>query len=373
MRIEVEQAALSQVLQKVLNITEKKTSMPVLSNVMIKAADQASSQIDFSVTDLELSMWTQVTGTVISPGSTTVSARKLLEVVRELPQRTIVIEEQLNNRLLIEAGRARFELPTISSTDFPYLKFPVDIHLETCDGVKLRKCLEKTLYGIPMDEDPFSVSGLYLHAVGADELRFVASDGHRLVYYQVEKSAFSGLQSEIGNGIIIPRKGVAEIIRIVEKETDILAGIQENCLMVKSPLTTLSIQLLEGEFPEYELIIPSERPFHIELDRESLYHALKRVAVLTDQKWRHVRLTFSNGSLELDGGNPDLGNANEALDVDYEGEVFSVAFNIRYILDAVQVIESSHIRFEWVDEFHGGVFLGLDEPDYFSLIMPMVV
>lgn len=373
MRIEVEQAALSQVVQKVINITEKKTSMPVLSNVMIKAADQASSQIDFSVTDLELSMWTQVTGTVISPGSTTVSARKLLEVVRELPQRTIAIEEQLNNRLLIEAGRARFELPTISSTDFPYLKFPVDIHFETCDGMKLRKCLEKTLYGIPMDEDPFSVPGLYLHAVGADELRFVASDGHRLVYYQVEKSVFSGLQSEIGNGIIIPRKGVAEIIRIVEKETDILAGIQENCLMVKSPLTTLSIQLLEGEFPEYELIIPSERPFHIELDRESLYHALKRVAVLTDQKWRHVRLTFSNGSLELDGGNPDLGNANEVLDVDYEGEVFSVAFNIRYILDAVQVIESSHIRFEWVDEFNGGVFLGLDEPDYFSLIMPMVV
>ncbi|NTU47768.1 MAG: DNA polymerase III subunit beta [Syntrophobacteraceae bacterium] len=372
MKFQVEQAALAQVLQKVLSITEKKTTMPVLSNVMIAAPDHASAQLTFYATDLELSLRTSIGGVIHSEGSTTVSARKMLEIIREVGHGPVTVEEQPNNRLIVEAGRSRFELPTIPAVDFPYLKFYEDTPFESCDGNLLEKCLEKTLYGIPLEEDPFSVSGLFLHATETNEIRFVASDGHRLVYFQVPSSALPPL--EIGTGIIIPRKGVVEIVRMLEKEKDVSIGVHENCLTLRSPLTTLSIQLLEGGFPEYDLIIPAQRPFRFTVAREAFYHALKRVAVVTDQRWRHVRFIVTQGSLELDAGNPEMGNANDAVDIgDYTGEPFSVAFNIRYVMDAIQVMKSPEVTFEWVDEYHGGVFLGSEDPEYFSLIMPMVL
>lgn len=372
MKFQAEQAALIQVLQKVLNITEKKTTMPVLSNVMIAGPDASSTQLTFYATDLELSLRTSIDATIQMEGNTTVSARKMLEVIREVGPGPVIVEEQPNNRLIIEAGRSRFELPTIPALDFPYVKFYEDSPLGPCDGNLLEKCLAKTIYGIPQEDDPFSVSGLFLHFTETKHIRFVASDGHRLVYFQLQASALPHL--EIGNGIIIPRKGVVEIARILEKEKDISVGIYENCLTFRTPRTVLSVQLLEGSFPEYELIIPAERPFRFTVNREVLYHALKRVAVVTDQRFRHVRFVVSEGSLELDAGNPELGNANDCVDIaGYTGEEFSVAFNIRYVLEAIQVMESSEVTFEWVDEYHGGVFVGSDDPEYFALIMPMVL
>lgn len=372
MKFQAEQAALVQVLQKVLNITEKKTTMPVLSNVMIAGPDASSAQLTFFATDLELSLRTSIDGIIHAIGSTTVSARKMLEVIREVGPGSVTVEEQPNNRLIIEAGRSRFELPTISALDFPYLKFYEDSPLVPCDGDVLEKCLAKTLYGIPQEDDPFSVSGLFLHSTETGHARFVASDGHRLVYFQLPAPTFP--QMDIGNGIVIPRKGVVEIARMLEKEKDISIGVYENCLTVRTPLTILSVQLLEGGFPEYDLIIPAERPFRFTVAREVLYHALKRVAVLTDLRFRHVRFVVTEGSLELDGGNPELGNANDCVDITgYTGQAFSVAFNIRYVLEAIQVMDSPEVTFEWVDEYHGGVFLGSDDPEYFSLIMPMVL
>lgn len=372
MKFQTEQATLVQVLQKVLSITEKKTTMPVLSNVMITASDASSAQLSFFATDLELSLRTSIGGIIHVEGSTTVSARKLLEVIREVGHGPITVEEQPNNRLIIEAGRSRFELPTIPALDFPYLKFYENSPLGPCDGYLLEKCLAKTVYGIPQEDDPFSVAGLFLHSTETNHVRFVASDGHRLVYFQLPASTLSHL--EIGNGIIVPRKGVVEIARILEKEKDVAIGIYENCLTVRTPLTILSVQLLEGGFPEYDLIIPSERPFRFTVVREVLYQALKRVAVVTDQRFRHVRFVVTEGSLELEAGNPELGNANDCVDITgYTGEAFSVAFNIRYVLEAIQVMDSPEVTFEWVDEYHGGVFWGSEDPEYFSLVMPMVL
>lgn len=383
MKVQVEKGALVQVLQKVQSITEKKTNMPILSNTLIKTDQQ---MLQFFATDLELSAWTQIPASVANPGSITVTARKLLEIVRELSQEYIALEELPGNKLSIYAGRSRFELSTIPAEDFPHMSFYQDADLAGCDPVPLRTSLNRTLYGVPAEEDPFSISGLFLHPVESFEplesnesgeasvpsdVRFVSSDGHRLAYYQIPGSAFPKL--DIGNGIVIPRKGVQEILKAVEKETEVALGIQENCLILKTPNTLLSIQLLETEFPEYQLIIPEERPFSFLVDTESLYLALKRVAVLTSQKWKHVRFAITKGVLELEAGDPEVGNASDSLDIEYEGEDFTVAFNIRYVMDTVQAIDSPQTRFEWLDAYHGGIFLGSSDPGYFSLIMPMVV
>lgn len=369
MKIQIETAPITGILQKIINITEKRTNIPILSNTLIKTLDQNTIQI--SATDLEISFRTEVNCLIETPGMTTVSARKLLEVVRELPYERIALEEAPGSKLLVHAGRARFELQTIPAEDFPQLNFHEGAEFSKCDAPLLRTALDRTLHGVPAEEDHFSVAGLYWHFAEPDHFRFVSCDGHRLAYFEIPDTSFSRLT--LANGIIIPRKGVQEIIRILEKETEAFLSFDENCLILKTPGTVLSVQLLDADFPEYQVIIPDERPFHVELSWEAFFAALKRVAVLTNPRWRHVRFTLRDNALELQAGDPEIGNADDVLDVDYQGEEFTVAFNVKYILETMQSIESEKIRFEWLDGFHGGVFVGLDDSKYFSLIMPMIV
>lgn len=373
MKVQVPRGTLNQVLQKVYGAADKKVHMPILSNVLIEASEP-SQELELTATDLELSVWTKVGATVEEPGRLTVSAKKLLEIVREVPHETVELKEVSGNRLIVSAGRSRFELSTISADDFPFVNFFPGIPLAGCDPGILRKCLAKTQHGIPPDDDPFSMSGVFCHVREPDAIRFVSSDGHRLALYEVPLGSFEGLS--LDGGIIIPRKGALEILKMLEKEDRgerVFLGIHENALILQTRDTLVSVQLLEGEFPEYELIIPEERPCHFSVETDPLYLALKRVGVLTDQRWRHVRFHLTENSLELESGNPELGQATDVIDVVYSGEPFSIAFNLRYVLDALQAVESAEVRFEWVDQYHGGVFVGKDDPGYLGLIMPMVI
>ncbi len=369
MNFQVEKASLVQTLQKIQSTTEKKSTMPILNNCLIKAAKDGT--VEFSATDLELNVWTKMGAQVKTEGKTTASARKLLEIVREIPQDKISLEATANSRLLIKAGRSKFELSTIPAEDFPNINLYQDLPLKNCDASILRRALQKTFYSIPMEEETFTAPGLLWHSTEEGGFRFVSSDGHRLAYYEAPASAFPGL--EITREIIVPRKAVQEISRLLEKETEATIGADEKSLVLRTPNTFLSTLLLDAEFPEYETIIPAERPSGITLAADVLFPALKRVAVVTDLTYRHVKFNISKNSLELESGNPELGNANDIIDIDYDGEDFSVAFNVKYILDSISVMEGPTIRFEWMDEFHGGIFLSPEDPGYLSLIMPMVV
>jgi DNA polymerase III subunit beta len=369
MKFQVDKGNLSQVLQKVQSITDRKSNMPILGNCLIKAS--SDQMLEFSATDLELNLWTKIDAQVAEEGNVTVSARKLLEIIREVPQSLISIEALANNKILITAGRSRFELSTIAAEDFPYINFYQELPLSNCDTTLLRQALQKTFYCIPVEEDTFTAPGLLWHSTGEGAFRFVSSDGHRLAYFEVPATAFAGVELE--KEVIIPRKAVQELIRLLEKENDASIGVDEKSLVVRTPSTFLSTLLLDAEFPEYEVIIPPDRPCGFSVESEILYPALKRVAVVTDLTYRHVRFNVSKNSLELESGNPELGNANDVLDIDYDGEDFSVAFNIKYVLDCIQVMEGPTIRFEWVDQNHGGIFVAPDDPGYLSLIMPMVV
>ena len=369
MKFQVEKASLIQVLQKVQSITEKKSNMPILNNCLIIAS--TDQLVEFSATDLELNLWTKIGAQVEIEGKTTVSARKLLEIVREIPQNLISLEALANNKMLITAGRARFELSTIAAEDFPYINFYQEMPLSKCDAAVLRRALQKTFYSIPMEEDTFTAPGLLCHTVGENNFRFVSSDGHRLAYYEAPVSSFPGLA--LNKEIIVPRKAVQEISRLLEKETEVSIGVDEKSLVIRTPSTFLSTLLLDAEFPEYEMIIPAERPFGISVEAEIFQPALKRVAVITDVTYRHVKFNISKNLLELESGNPELGNANDVLDIEYDGEDFSIAFNVKYVLDCISVMETPTIRFEWVDQYHGGIFLAPEDPGYLSLVMPMVV
>jgi len=370
MKFQVEKTGLIQVLQRIQTATEKKTTMPILNNCLISATEDGT--LEFSATDLELSLWTKMAAQVERGGKTTASARKLLEIVREIPQERVSFDLDVNRgRLLIEAKRSRFELSTIPAEDFPNINLYQDLPLINCDANILRRALQKTLYSIPSEEETFSAPGLLWHYTEENDFRFVSSDGHRLAYYEISSGAFPGL--EMNKEIIVPRKAVQEIHRLLEKETEAAIGIDEKSLVLRTPITFLSTLLLDAEFPEYEMIIPAERPHGILVPAEELYYALKRVALVTDSTYRHVKFNIGGNSLELESGNPELGNANDVIDIEYDGENFSVAFNVKYVMDCISVAESSTIRFEWVDQYHGGIFLAPEDPGYFSLIMPMVL
>ena len=370
MKFQVGKTNLIQILQKVHSISDRKSNMPVLNNCLIKAS--SDQIIEFSVTDLELSLWTKMGAQVEVEGKTTVSARKLLEIIREIPQDPISLEALPNGKLLIHAGRSRFELSTIPADDFPYINIYQDLELSKIDTAQFRNALQKTLYSIPAEEDTFTAPGLLWHKAEEDSYRFVSTDGHRLAYFQTPMEAFPGV-SIPNEGIIVPRKAVQEMIRLLERETEAEIGVDERSLILRTPSAFLSTLLLDADFPEYGVIIPPERPYGFTIETDVFYPALKRVAVLTDLNYRHVRFNISTNSLELDSGNPELGNANDVIDIDYSGEDFSVAFNVKYVLDSIQVMESPLIRFEWVDQFHGGIFLAPEDPAYLSLIMPMVL
>jgi DNA polymerase III subunit beta len=369
MKFHLETALLITILQRLLNITDKRTTLPVLSNVLMKTVGQDA--IEFSATDLEISFRTEALAQVEIFGMTTVSARKLLEVVRELPHQNIFLEATTSHRLLIHAGRSKFELQTIPAEDFPHITFQEQSEFTACDVDLLRKSLGKIFYGIPAEEDHFNIAGLYWHAIEPDHYRFVSCDGHRLAYTQLPKASFPDLQ--LNRGLIIPRKGVQEMVRFLDKESEAFLAVSENSLVLKTTKSILSIQLLESELPDYELIIPVERPSSFRVDRDVLSAAVKRVAVLTNHRWRHVKFIIRENVLELEAGNPDVGSANDLIDIEYQGADFTVAFNVRYVLDTLQSIEGQTMIFEWLDDEHGGIFLGLDDPNYFSLIMPMIV
>ncbi len=369
MKFQVEKTSLVQVLQRIQSATEKKSTIPILNNCLIKTSEDGT--VEFSATDLELNLWTKMGAMVKTEGKTTASARKLLEIVREIPQDNISLEATANSRLIIKAGRSKFELSTIPPEDFPNINLYQDLQLVKCDTAVLRRALQKTIYCIPMEEETFTAPGLLWHSTEESDYRFVSSDGHRLAYYEVPQAAFPGL--EIARQIIIPRKAVQEMLRLLEKETEAAMGVDERSLVLRTPSTFLSTLLLDAEFPEYEMIIPPERPYGISVPAEVLYPALKRVAVVTDLSYRHVKFNISKNSLELESGNPELGNARDTIDIEYDGEDFSVAFNVKYVLDCISVMESPTIRFEWVDQLHGGIFIAPEDPGYLSLIMPMVV
>lgn len=369
MKFHADREQLLKTLQKVVGITDKKTTMPILSHVLLETLGPNRTAV--FATDLNLSLRTYFEASVEQEGKLCVSARKLLELAREVSVDALSLELLANQRLAIQAGRSYFELTTLAPEDFPHIAIHDDVSGVQVSAPELRAALSRASYAIPVDEDPFSVPGLYWHALDGKRVRMVSSDGHRLAYEELALDSVEALG--VGKGVTIPRKGVQEMIRMFEKEESVNVVVHESRLIVASDALFLSIQLLEEEFPDYELIIPQERPHHLTVHREGLFLALKRMAVLTDQTWRHVRFIMRDGELELETGNPELGTARERLDVQYKGDEFTVAFNIRYVLDAIHALESDAVRLEWLDEFHGAIFCEPDNPGRLGLVMPMMV
>ena len=366
MKLHIERDEILQGLGRLQAIVERRGTLPVLANVLIGAKGDS---ITLAATDLEVGVTTTHPARIEQEGSITLGAKKLYEIVRELEEEEVSISLKDDLRVGVESGKARFSLLSISSEEYPTLPAAEGVAFVELEASLLAEMIDRTLFATSTDETRYNLNGVYMELSEDKRIRFVATDGHRLA--KVDKAPPKPVDF-LEKGIIVPRKGVAEIRKLCD-ETDgaVEIGLGEGFLIVRRPGLVLSSRLIDGEFPNYRQILPTESRIRLLIDRERLQHVVRRIALLAHERSRGLRFVLEDGELELSASNPDLGEARETIPVEYTGGRFETGFNARYVLDLIGSIVSKEIVVELLDELAPASFRPADDPDQLGVIMPM--
>lgn len=370
MKFAVEKQVFLKGLAKIQGIVEKKNTIPVLANVLIMATED---QLCLTATDLEVGMRAFYQARIEETGSITVSAKKLYEIIRELPEGEINFRAKENCWIEIRGGKALFNLVGLSPEEFPHFPAADDNDNISLPSEVLGSMIEKTAFAMSADETKYNLNGIFLKTRSDEEIQslvMVATDGHRLakIQHPIDKISIPQLEK----GVIFPRKGIYELKKMTEEGDDqIHLGFLENSAIIKKGRTTVVMRLVDGEFPEYERVIPTGNNLTAEISSEPFLHALRRMATLSSEKSKGVRISMKPGKLEISSSNPDLGDACEDLDVEYADQEVSIGFNARYLLDILQNIDEEKIAFHLKDNLSPGLLTPVTDKNYLAVIMPM--
>jgi DNA polymerase III subunit beta len=303
----------------------------------------------------------------------TVSAKKLFEIIKELPESEITFKAKENCWIEIRCGKALFNVVGISPEEFPYFPGkPKDKYL-SMNGSQLKEMLESTFSSVSNDESKYNLNGIYFKAVNdtnSTQLRLVATDGHRLSL--IDRSMPIDNVEELKKGIIFPKKGILELKKISEEGDGNLnlSFMDNNAIVVKNKLMMV-MRLVDGEFPDYTRVIPKNNENFATISRDPFFHALKRISILSSEKSRGVKIILKDGTLELSSSNPDYGDAREDLDIEYSGPEIIVGFNARFLIDILQSISDEKIRFFIKDNISPGMIRPEGREDFLAVVMPM--
>lgn len=349
-------------LQMVQNIVEPRQTVPVLSNVLLEAdGDHAR----LAATDLEVAARVSLPARVGTPGSVTLSARKLGEILKELPAEALTLKVGENSAVSIRCAGANYRVVGLPATDFPAVVPSTPPAWLTVEGGMLRDMLTQTTFAISHDESRFALGGV-LFVFQPGELRLVATDGHRLAL--ATRTVGQGLSGISG---IVPRKAVSEIARVLGGSEDVQIAIHENQFVLQMPNFVMMARLIEGQFPNYEAVIPRTHPERLALPRSVLVPALRRVSVMAEERNRPIKFALADGALTLSAASHDLGEAEESIAVEYAGQPVSIGFNARYLLDALAPLDKDDMVLELKDAQSPAVVRGAEGSGYACVIMPM--
>jgi DNA polymerase-3 subunit beta len=372
MRATLERAALLKALAHVHRVVERRNTIPILANVLLRAGDGV---LKLQATDLDLEIVETATADVTQPGATTVPAHTFYDIVRKLPDGSQVALELGGERgtLTIRAGRSRFTLQTLPDSDFPDLAAG-DLPVRFAIGAaELRRLIDKTQFAISNEETRYYLNGIYLHALeqgGVALLRAVATDGHRLA--RVEMPAPEGAKGM--PGVIVPRKTVAEIQRLLEDpEGEVQVQLSATKIRVSSGQAVLTSKLIDGTFPDYGRVIPTGNDKRLTVDRAEFAAAVDRVSTISSERGRAVKLSLADRKLVLTVTNPDSGNATEEIEVDYEAEPLDIGFNSRYLLDIAGQLEGDTALIRLADPGSPTLVQDRDGASALYVLMPMRV
>lgn len=366
MKLTIEKNGFMKVLQRIQGIVEKRNTMPILSNALIEAVN---GKLHVMATDLEVYMKDSSAANISEEGSVTVNARKLFEIVKEMPEETITISTNKEERVTIKSGKARFTIMGLSSKDFPSFPSIEESKLEFFEDALLKELIDKTSFAVSTDETRFNINGFLLERE-KNKIRMITTDGHRLAF--VEKDSFKNPSVGAKESVLLPRKGVMEIRKLLdERDGGCRLSVTQKNILVKKEETTINVRLLEGEFPDYKKVIPTDNDRRIDTDKNKLLSSLKRVSVLSADKIKGVKFNFSKSKLVLSSSSPDIGEATEELDVDYNGEEIEIAFNARYMIDVLETMEEQRAGIYLKDPLSPGLIKAEGNDAYTYIIMPM--
>lgn len=374
MECTVEKEELLRCLYLVQGVVEKRSSLPILSHVLIEGVEET---VSLGATDLEIGIRQQCKAVVKKSGAVTTDARKLYEIVRELPPERLVLRSSGEGWVEVSSGRSRFRMASFDPKEFPAItpsagtderKVAVSVALP---GKILGEMIEKTLFASSPDESRQNLSGVYLEAQPTGKLRMVSSDGHRLAIIEREAGI---TEVDAWPHAILPRKGLIEARKLLEKDDDSEADLTLHgaTAVLKKGTTELSMRLVEGDFPDYHQVIPKEKKNFVSFPREEFLSAIRRLLVLTTERARGVKLQIEKQKLTVSVNTPDLGEGVEELEVENNGGDLTIGFNGRYLTEVLNVLdEGLKINLFLKDEVSPGLLQAEKDPDFSYVIMPM--
>ncbi len=371
MKIEFDRDQLSKTLHQIGSVIEKKSTMPILGNILIEAT---VDRLAVLATDLEIGIRSECPVKVLTEGRVCVPARSFLDIVKELPEKTGKLRKGENDWLVIESGKAQFRIVGMKAEEFPQMLSPTSFTFNKLKTHTLRSAIEKTSFAISTDEMRYNLNGAFFEIIkerGQTLLRVVATDGHRLALFG--KTLGEGEALQLKKGVILPRKGIMELRRLLSEVTDetIEMAVNDTNAAVRAEGTLIYMRLVVGEFPDYNMVLPKATKRKMMVDRDIFTRSLRRVSLLSEGKTKCIRLNVGKEGLHLAANSPELGEAEENVRAELEGEPLQIGFNARYLLDAVTVFDSEKVIIEFDHEQSPGVLKMPNEPGVFNVIMPM--
>jgi DNA polymerase-3 subunit beta len=350
-------------LQSVIGVVERRQTMPVLANVLLVAA---KDKLNITGTDLEVELVASAEVAVQQPGEVTVPGRKFLDIVRTLPDKSTVSIAREGEKILIRAARSRFSLSTLPASEFPVIEDINSRQVLKLNRSALRRMIDKTHFAMAQQDVRYYLNGTLLETHGK-MLRAVATDGHRLSLCEAELSEPATGQQQV----IVPRKGVLELQRILNGDGDLELSIGTNHVRAKIGEIRFTSKLIDGKFPEYGRVIPEKPARAMSAARDALRQALQRTSILSNEKYRGVRLHFSEGLLTVQAHNPEQEEAEDQIEVSFKGADVEIGFNVTYLLDALAAVDADTVEVGLTDANSSCLIRSPGDTSVKFVVMPM--
>jgi DNA polymerase-3 subunit beta len=363
MKFSAEREAILTPLQAVIGVVERRQTMPILANVLVSGRDD---QLSLTATDLEVELVARTKVNLQQGGEITLPGRKLLDIIRALPEKATITVAIEGERATIRSGKSRFTLTTLPASDFPTVE---DIRAQQTlrvDQQVLRRLLDKTHFSMAQQDVRYYLNGMLLEIAG-NVLRTVATDGHRLAFCETTLESPANASQQV----IVPRKGVLELQRLLGGDGAVEIAVGTNHVRAQIGDIRFTSKLIDGRFPEYSRVIPADPPKHIKADRETLRAALQRAAILSNEKYRGIRLALKPNTLVLQSHNPEQEEAEEELEVAYAGDEVEIGFNVNYLLDALAAVDGSEVQIGLTDANNSCLLTAPDVTTAKYVVMPM--
>lgn len=350
MKLSITKEDLLPALQTVNTVVERRQSLPILSNLLFSSS---SKQITITATDMEVELIASIQVNNLPDIEVTLPARKLFDICRALPDKATLSMDISEDRAILISGKSRFTLSTLPAKEYPLIDMQDPVLEFTISQKGFKDLMEKTAFAMAQQDVRYYLNGLLLE-FKQNSLRAVATDGHRLALYDIENT----INFEEKLQIIVPRKGVMELIRLLEDSGDVTVQITSNHIRVSFLNLTFTSKLIDGKFPDYDRVIPEKGKSTIIADRELLKQSLMRASILSNEKYRGVRILLGKGRLRALTRNHEQEEAEEEVDVEYDGPDIEIGFNVSYLLDALGIIKTKKVK------------IAIENPDSSCLLLP---